>query len=99
MGRFEPRSYLFEFDLPALGDCNANGVADTCDINMGTSGDFNQDGIPDECQSGTVVASLDAGGFVLHPSAPNPFNPVSEISFELSITPYGSAVRKMTLLR
>ncbi|HIF96556.1 MAG TPA: hypothetical protein EYQ54_05940 [Myxococcales bacterium] len=30
-------------------DCNANGVADGCDIAWGTSEDDNSNGVPDEC--------------------------------------------------
>jgi glucose/arabinose dehydrogenase len=33
-----------------LKDCNDNGIADGCDIAVGTSLDENEDGIPDECQ-------------------------------------------------
>jgi len=40
-------------------DCNANGVADACDILNGTSTDLDGDGVPDECgcQGGTPPAS------------------------------------------
>ena len=31
-------------------DCNRNGVADGCDIFLGTSEDMNENGIPDECE-------------------------------------------------
>ncbi len=31
------------------GDCNANGVTDSCDLAAGTSLDCNNNGIPDEC--------------------------------------------------
>ncbi len=31
-------------------DCNGNGVADSCDIDTGTSQDVDSDGVPDECQ-------------------------------------------------
>jgi len=31
-------------------DCNGNGVDDSVDIAIGTSGDLDQNGIPDECQ-------------------------------------------------
>ncbi len=33
-----------------VGDCNANGIADSCDIAAGTSSDININGIPDECE-------------------------------------------------
>jgi len=32
-------------------DCNDNGVADSCDIALGTSGDCNENGLADECES------------------------------------------------
>ena len=34
-----------------ITDCNANGVADNCDIADGTSSDANENGIPDECET------------------------------------------------
>ena len=34
-----------------ITDCNANGVADNCDIANGTSSDANENGIPDECET------------------------------------------------
>jgi hypothetical protein len=33
-----------------IGDCNANGVPDECDIATNTSLDINANGIPDECE-------------------------------------------------
>jgi hypothetical protein len=36
--------------LPPTPDCNGNGVADGCDIAMGTSADVNGNGIPDVCE-------------------------------------------------
>ena len=30
-------------------DCNDNGIADSCDIDVGNSGDCNANGVPDEC--------------------------------------------------
>jgi len=32
------------------GDCNGNGLLDSCDINDGTSSDLNENGRPDECE-------------------------------------------------
>ncbi|HUN82531.1 MAG TPA: thrombospondin type 3 repeat-containing protein [Phycisphaerae bacterium] len=32
------------------GDCNNNGIPDSCDIAGGTSTDCNADGVPDECE-------------------------------------------------
>jgi len=32
------------------GDCNNNGIADSCDIFTGYSDDVNENGIPDECE-------------------------------------------------
>lgn len=42
------RVYKIVATTPVL-DCNANSVADGCDIAAGSSQDANQDGIPDEC--------------------------------------------------
>lgn len=36
--------------LPPSPDCNGNGLADGCDIAMGTSADGNHNDIPDECE-------------------------------------------------
>ena len=33
-----------------VGDCNGNGILDSCDIRDGTSTDCNTNGIPDECE-------------------------------------------------
>jgi glucose/arabinose dehydrogenase len=38
---------------PLPPDCNANGVADGCDIALGSSPDLNGNGIPDECECPT----------------------------------------------
>ena len=37
--------------LPPTPDCNGNGVADGCDIAMGTSADVNGNRVPDECET------------------------------------------------
>ncbi len=37
-------------DAAGVKDCNANSVADACDIAVGTSLDANQNAIPDECE-------------------------------------------------
>ena len=36
--------------LPAVLDCNGNGIEDAVDIAFGTSSDVNQNGVPDECE-------------------------------------------------
>ncbi len=36
--------------LPACGDCNENGVPDSCDLDVGGSIDLDGNGIPDECE-------------------------------------------------
>jgi len=33
------------------GDCNSNGILDSCEISGGTSADCNANGIPDECET------------------------------------------------
>lgn len=42
-------------------DCNGNGIADTCDLDAGTSVDRNGNGLPDECEiepcAGDVIGS------------------------------------------
>jgi hypothetical protein len=40
-----------DIDYTPITDCNANGVADNCDIASGTSNDGNENGIPDECET------------------------------------------------
>ena len=42
-----------------LDDCNANGIADTCDIENETSHDCNDNSIPDECE-GSDICNPDA---------------------------------------
>jgi len=44
-------------------DCNANGIADECDIAYGTSADTNGNGIPDECE---CPGDLDGDGDTDH---------------------------------
>jgi hypothetical protein len=46
----------------AIVDCNANGTADACDIELGTSTDANTDGVPDECQSAIALCFGDGSG-------------------------------------
>ncbi len=41
-------------------DCNNNGLADSCDIQSGTSSDFNGTGIPDECEDCNDNGILDS---------------------------------------
>jgi hypothetical protein len=36
--------------LITLGDCNANGIVDPCDLAIGASVDFDGSGVPDECE-------------------------------------------------
>ena len=43
-------SSAFKVVPRTLIDCNENGVADACDIAVGTSRDGDGDGVPDECQ-------------------------------------------------
>ncbi|MFT5052909.1 MAG: hypothetical protein ACI8QZ_004347 [Chlamydiales bacterium] len=43
-----PSDSLVSF--PSSLDCNGNGIDDSVDIAIGTSGDLDQNGIPDECQ-------------------------------------------------
>lgn len=49
---------VFKIVPTSLTDCNANGIADACDIASGASEDCNNDGIPDECQGGSGPAVL-----------------------------------------
>ena len=41
------------------GDCNANGIADTLDVDLGTSIDSDGNGVPDECEDCNDNAILD----------------------------------------
>ncbi|MCP3904383.1 MAG: hypothetical protein GY715_12205, partial [Planctomycetes bacterium] len=50
------------------GDCNGNGIADACDIAVGTSLDVNVNGIPDECEAGPAASVF---------AAPNGFGGLS----------------------
>ncbi len=59
------------YDPALLVDCNSNLVADSCDIDMGTSQDVNTNGIPDECeidcdQDGIPDGLFPVGGCVWH---------------------------------
>jgi len=47
----------------AVGDCNGNGVPDSCDIASGESHDVNANGVPDECEA-TCAGDLDLNGVV-----------------------------------
>jgi hypothetical protein len=52
--RPEPASAPHRAELAAevlVFDCNENGVEDSVDIAIGTSGDSNENGIPDECEA------------------------------------------------
>ncbi len=42
-------SYI-DLNAAGAGDCNTNGVADDCDLLLGTSTDCDTNGVPDECQ-------------------------------------------------
>lgn len=44
------RPVMVDLRLPVV-DCNANGVADTSDIALGTSADQNANQVPDECEA------------------------------------------------
>ncbi len=82
-GPIEPRSYLFEYDLPALGDCNANGVNDACDIADGTSGDSDGDGVPDECQLLGIEDIPAVPGIRIVGVYPTPFHATTRIVIDL----------------
>lgn len=45
-------------------DCNGNGVADGCDVDVGGAPDGDGDGIPDECEPARSTADLDGDGAV-----------------------------------
>jgi len=62
--RFHARVQEVMEGVTALGaclpfDCNGNGVADSTDLNLGTSLDTNGNGIPDECEDCDGNAVLD----------------------------------------
>jgi hypothetical protein len=49
---FIPRGFIYvdcDEPLGEKNDCNANGLADSCDLKAGLSLDLDQDGVPDEC--------------------------------------------------
>ena len=50
-------SQTISVDIPSGADCNSNGIADVCDIALGTASDCNSNGIPDSCDiaSGTEI--------------------------------------------
>lgn len=45
-----------------LPDCNANGIADDCDIDAGASSDCDRNGIPDECDISAGAADCNGNG-------------------------------------
>lgn len=63
-------------------DCNGNSVPDDWDISQGTSIDLNNDGVPDECDP-TAVGDTPRLGYSAE-ATPNPFNPVTTITFEMA---------------
>jgi hypothetical protein len=68
-------------------DCNENGLLDECEVANGDAVDFNGNGIPDECEYGVSDAGTPGrplGLARLNQNTPNPFNPVTVISFELA---------------
>jgi len=81
---FSGRTSLFQLSLPDFGDCNLNGVTDVCDISSGASSDGNGNGIPDECEgiSGIGDTAPPARTMLLG-AYPSPFNPRTEIAFEV----------------
>ena len=66
-------------------DCNSNGVADSLDIAQLHSPDLNSNGIPDECEAdfSTSDAAQVPHRWTLHPSVPNPFNPMTRLAFDV----------------
>ena len=64
----EPRMQHCRVDVgadesPFIGpDCNANGAADECDVEIGASADCDGNGVPDECENPTCddIARLSA---------------------------------------
>jgi len=68
-------------------DCDLNGIIDGYEISNSVGADFNRDYILDKCQQGqgiSGVPSSTSSSFVLHNCYPNPFNPITTISFELT---------------
>jgi hypothetical protein len=43
--------------LPALADCNGNGVLDSCEIGTGLAADCNVNGVPDACDISSGLAA------------------------------------------
>jgi glucose/arabinose dehydrogenase len=41
-------------------DCNGNGIADVCDILVGTSQDVDMNGVPDECENPCLTGNVNA---------------------------------------
>jgi len=54
-------SITFALPVDAFDDCNANGVADACDVSGGGSDDVNGNGTPDECE---CIGDLNSSGVV-----------------------------------
>ena len=52
----------FAFAPGAPGDCNRNGIPDSCDIAEGREADTNADGVPDSCAPTRCVADTNADG-------------------------------------
>ena len=48
--------------LRGFGDCNGNGVPDTCDVSRGTSPDRNHNGLADECEPFPALLSENTTG-------------------------------------
>ena len=61
--------------LPAVPDCNANDVADDCEVALGLSPDADGDGVPDECTTAFTASSgptLAIGGMPVDLVVPGP---------------------------
>ncbi len=63
-------------------DCNINGVADSLDIEHGTSPDVNGNGIPDECEDVSDVAEA-GSSYRFIENVPNPFSSMTAILFDV----------------
>ncbi|MBN2445754.1 MAG: hypothetical protein JXO22_03460, partial [Phycisphaerae bacterium] len=57
-GDFSGSLYTFA----GVGDCNANGALDLCDISTGASLDLDNNGIPDECESSVTLGDTNCDG-------------------------------------